>query len=106
MADSSDKSVPALAAELWDLVRAYIKQETVEPIKGLGRKVAFGIGGSVLLSVGLVMLALGGLRALQTETGSTFEDKWSWAPYLITLVGLAVLIALAVKVGMKKRKQP
>ena len=106
MADSSDTSVPALAAELWDLVRAYVKQETVEPIKGLGRKVAFGIAGSVLLSIGLVLLALGGLRALQTETGTTFEESWSWAPYLITLVGLAVLIGLAVKVGMRKRKQP
>ena len=106
MADTSDKSVPALAAELWDLVRAYIKQETVEPIKGLGRRVAFGLAGSVLLSVGLVLLALGGLRALQTETDTTFDGNWSWAPYLITLFGLAILIVLAVKVGMKKRKQP
>src|SRR5688500_5603562 len=103
MVDSSDKSVPALAAELWDLVRAYVKQETVEPIKGLGRRLAFGVGGSVMLSIGLVLLALGGLRALQTETGDTFADSWSWAPYLITLAGLAVLIVLALKVGMKKR---
>ena len=106
MAAEQEKSVPALAAELWDLVRAYIKQETVEPIKGLGRQVAFGLAGSVLLSLGLVLLSLGGLRALQTETGDTFAGNWSWAPYLITLFGLVVLIALAVKVGMRKRKRP
>ena len=105
MAESSDKSVPALAAELWDLVRAYVKQETVEPIKGIGRKVAFGIAGSLLLSIGLVLLALGGLRALQTETGTTFDGNWSWAPYLITLIGTVVVIALAA-MGMRKRKQP
>jgi len=105
MAADTEKSVPALAAELWDLVRAYIKQETVEPIKGLGRKVALGVAGSLLLSIGLVLLALGGLRALQTETGDTFDGSWSWAPYLITLVGTVVVIGLAA-MGMRKRKQP
>ena len=105
MAAEQEKSVPALAAELWDLVRAYVKQETVEPIKGIGRKVAFGIAGSLLLSIGLVLLALGGLRALQTETGTTFTGNWSWAPYLITLIGTVVVIALAA-MGMRKRKQP
>lgn len=105
MAEASDKSVPALAAELWDLVRAYAKQETIDPIKGLARRLAFGLAGSTLLSVGLVLLALGGLRALQTETGSTFEGSWSWAPYLIALVGTVAVIGL-VSLGMRKRKKP
>ena len=104
MAESADKSVPALAAELWDLVRAYMKQETVEPIKGLGRRAAFGIAGSVFLSIGLALLALGGLRALQTETGTTFTGNWSWAPYLITLAGTVIVIGLTT-LGMRKRKQ-
>ena len=102
---SSEKSVPALAAELWDLVRAYAKQETVEPMKGLGRYAAFGVAGSVVLSVGLVLLLLGGLRALQTETGTTFTGNWSWAPYLITLVGCAAVAALAARaITAKSRK--
>jgi hypothetical protein len=99
---SSDKSVPALAAELWDLVRAYAKQETVEPMKGLGRYVVWGLAGSVILSIGLVLLLLGGLRALQTETGTTFTGNWSWAPYLLTLVGTGVVLALVAR-GMRKR---
>lgn len=100
---TTEKSVPALAAELWDLVRAYAKQETVEPMKGLGRKAAFGAAGSVILSIGLVLLLLGGLRALQTETGSTFDGNWSWAPYLIALAGAGIVLALAAR-GMGKRK--
>jgi hypothetical protein len=100
---SRDKSVPALAAELWDLVRAYAKQETVEPMKGLGRYAAFGIAGSVVLSIGLVLLLVGGLRALQTETGSTFEGNWSWAPYLLALAGTGAVIALVAR-GMGKRR--
>jgi hypothetical protein len=99
---SSDKSLPALAAELWDLVRAYAKQETVDPMKGALRKVGWGLAGSVVLSVGLVLLLLGGLRALQTETGSTFTGNWSWAPYLLALAGTALVLALVAR-GMAKR---
>ena len=99
---TTEKSIPALAAELWDLVRAYAKQETVEPMKGSLRKIGWGVGGSVLLSVGLVLLLLGGLRALQTETGTTFTGNWSWAPYLLALAGVAVVLALVAR-GMGKR---
>jgi predicted cobalt transporter CbtA len=100
---SSEKSVSVLAAETFDLVRAYARQETVEPIKGLGRYAAYGVAGSLLLSIGLVLLLVGGLRALQTETGSTFHGNWSWAPYLIVLAAAALVIALVAR-GMSKRK--
>jgi hypothetical protein len=101
----TERSLPVQVAELWDLVRAYAKQETVEPIRGLGRYAAFGIAGSLLLSIGLVLLLLGGLRALQTETGDTFEGNWSWAPYLIALAGAGVVVLL-LRLGMRKRKRP
>jgi tetrahydromethanopterin S-methyltransferase subunit C len=99
----SDKSLPTLASELWDLVRAYAKQETVEPLKGLGRYVGYGLGGGVLLSIGLFLLALGGLRVLQEETGTTFQGNWSWAPYLIVVAVAALIIGLLVS-RMGKRK--
>ena len=99
---TSDKSLPALAAELWDLVRAYAKQETVDPMKGALRKVGWGLAGSITLSIGLVLLLLGGLRALQTETGTTFTGNWSWAPYLLALAGAGIVLALVAR-GMAKR---
>ena len=100
---ADDKSLPTLASELWDLVRAYAKQETVEPMKGIGRFVAFGVAGSVLLGLGTVLLALAGLRALQTETNGTFDGNWSWAPYLIVLVVCALVIVWAMS-RTKSRK--
>ena len=100
---SSDKSVPVLVAETWDLVRAYAKQETLDPLKGLGRYAAFGVGGSLLLSIGVVLLLVGGLRALQTETGATCDGSWSWVPYLIVLAAAALVLALVAR-GMAKRK--
>lgn len=105
MPETSDKSIPTLASELLDLVRAYAKQETVEPLKGIGRWLAFGLAGSLLLGTGLLLLAVGALRALQTETGDTFDGNWSWAPYLIVLAACAVVIALvASRIGKKAKR--
>lgn len=105
MPESSDKSIPTLASELLDLVRAYAKQETIVPLKGIGRWLAFGLAGSLLLGTGLVLLAVGALRALQTETGETFDGNWSWAPYLIVLAACAVVLALvASRIGKKAKR--
>jgi hypothetical protein len=52
--------------------------------------------------VGLVLLLLGGLRALQTQTGTMFTGNWSWAPYLIALAGAGIVLALVAR-GMAKR---
>jgi len=105
MGGGKAKGMPALATELWELVLAYLKQETVGPIKGLGRFLLFGLAGAVALSIGLVLLALAGLRALQTELGTTFDGNLSWIPYVLTLLGCAMAAGLAGRsIGAKKRR--
>src|SRR5690606_36138696 len=92
---ASPKSTAETISELKDLLVDYAKQETIVPLKGLKRYIGLGIPGAILVSLGVVFLALSGLRAMQTET-TVFDGRWSWAPYLIVLVGLAAVIALAV----------
>ncbi len=102
----SDKSLPALASELWQLVVAYLKQETLEPLKGLGKFVGLGIAGAAVLSIGLVYLAIGLLRVLQVETGTHLTGNWSWLPYVGTLVGVGVIAAIAVsRIGAASKKK-
>ncbi|MCU1375705.1 MAG: hypothetical protein JWO68_2991 [Actinomycetia bacterium] len=97
----SEKSLPTLASELWDLVRAYAKQETVQPLKGILRFVGFGVAGGVSLSIGLLLLALGGLRGLQTL--DTFDGNLSWAPYGIVVAVAMLLVALLLsRTGKRK----
>ena len=87
------ESVPSEAKELVDLVVSYAKQETLDPLKGLGKNVAFGVLGAVMVGTGTLFLSLSALRALQTET-DTFDGNLSWAPYGI--VAALVLIMTIV----------
>jgi hypothetical protein len=94
---SSGAPLPQLVLELRDLVVTYVKQETVVPLRQLGRYAGFGIAGALLLGLGVVLLGVGALRALQTETGETFTGDWSWAPYLIVFAALLLGGALTWK---------
>ena len=96
MSTPDAKRTPDTISDLKTMVVDYAKQETIEPLKGLGRYIGFGLGGSVLVGLGVFLLGMGGLRALQTETGSTFDGNWSFAPYFIVLLGLAVIIGILV----------
>jgi len=95
------KGLPALVKEVWELVVAYARQETIEPAKRLGRYLALGLAGAFLGGIGITLLVLGGLRALQTETSDTFSGDWSWVPYLMALT-ICLLVA-AVAMGARSR---
>jgi hypothetical protein len=99
------KPVPQVATELYELVVAYVKQETTVPLKQLGRWVALGALGSLLIGFGVVFLALGVLRVLQTETDGNLSGDWSWAPYLVVIGGLLIGGALTWKLGTRRRKE-
>lgn len=81
--------------ELVDLVVEYAKQETLGPLRGLGRFLVFGLVGSIFLAVGLAVLLLAGLRAIQSETGTVFAGNLTWVPYLLAAAAAIVVAALS-----------
>lgn len=82
--------IPKIINELWELIVAYLKQETVVPLKKLGMYLVWGLAGSFLLGFGVVFLLLAELRLLQDETGSTFTGNWSWVPYILVVITMVV----------------
>jgi hypothetical protein len=100
------KSIPVLANELRELVVTYARQETVEPAKRLGRYVAMGTAGSVVIAIGLGFLVFAGLRALQTETGNTFGGKLTWVPYTICAGSSLLIVAAAVAAIARGASRP
>jgi len=90
----ADKSPQQTIQELKELVVAYFRQEAIDPLKQLGRYLGFGIAGGIMLALAVFAAAMALLRALQTETGDTFTNNWSWAPYAIVTLALAATAAL------------
>jgi hypothetical protein len=82
-------------SEIIDLVKTYAKQETVDPLRNTGRFLARGLAGAFLLGLGLVLVLVGLLRLLQTETDA-FDDGWSFVPYFIVVVVGGLVAALFV----------
>ena len=74
--------------DLVGLFRRYVRQETVEPLRSLGRYLLFGTAGSLLVGAGTVLLALGALRGLQAW--GALDGRWSWVPYLAAALPLAL----------------
>lgn len=86
---------PQVARELADMVVTYAKQETVVPLKSLGRTLAFGVAGAVSIAAGTLFLLMSLLRFLQTETGSSLRGTWTFVPYLAVVLAAIVGIAIA-----------
>jgi hypothetical protein len=87
----------------------YLKQEALDPLKGLGRFLLWGVAGSLAIAVGILLLLVGALRLLQTETGTALTGNWSWVPYFsVALIGLAVagVSAWRITAGPGERKIP
>ncbi len=89
-------------ADQLELIKAYARQQTLDPLKGSGRWVGMGLLGSVLLVIGGVSMTVALLRVLQEETGTNFTGNLSWVPYLLTMT---VLITLMVLLGLRIRKK-
>lgn len=92
--------------DIVELVKTYVRQETVGPLKGAGRWLALGAAGAFALGLGLFLVVLGLLRLLQTEATDTFDGNFSVFPYLIALVVCALAVGLAVSRIKKETLQP
>ena|ERR1700722_4151462 len=99
MARQSDNGTHGLrhaGDDAFQLTVDYLKQETVDPLRGLARFLYMGIAGAFFLAFGILLILLGILRLLQTETGTALTGNWSWVPYAVVVVLGLGIIAIAV----------
>ena len=103
MADNPQQTV----RELQELVVAYAKQETVDPLKGMARYVGFGLAGAVLMGCGVSFLAMAALRGMQSNRGWAVNGNWSWVPYLAVVIALTLTASgiWVTKAKMTRRAQ-
>lgn len=92
--------------EIRGLVERYIKEETIQPVKEMGRFIAFGVLGSLFVGFGTTLLLIGALRFLQ-EQFPVLDGSLSWLPYLIVAVlacGVVGLTMWRIMSGTAKRR--
>ena len=56
--------LPQLTAELVDMSKEYLRQETLEPAKRLGKVAGLSLGAGLLIAIGVILLATAGMRLL------------------------------------------
>jgi hypothetical protein len=91
--------------ELVGLVKAYALQETVGPLKRIGRTIAFGSAAAVVFGIASVLTLVGVLRLLQTDTGHVFAGEWDWVPYLLTIGAGFLMLGAAAALVLRKRPE-
>jgi hypothetical protein len=107
--NGSGKSVSTLLNEFVSLVVAYAREQTVDPIRSLGRYVMFGLAGAFLIAIGGGLATLATVRLIQAETGNHLRGSLTWAPYtggfIVAGVG-AGWAAYRIRRGLVKVGQP
>ncbi len=98
MADIGD--LPRLVVESYDLAKAYLVQETVEPAKRLGRFAGVSLGAAVLWAAGGLLLAVAAMRTIvrALPDGVYFEALG----YVATALVLALVAYAVIRLGAPK----
>ena len=102
--EQKDEGVGESVADIWQLVQAYAKQETIDPLKAIGRFLGYGLAGAFLLAVGVFLVTLAIIRGLQTETGEHLTGSWNWVPYAVGLVFTVIVAGLAARSITKRSR--
>lgn len=91
--------LPQMVTELVDMSKTYLRQETVEPAKNIGKSLGFALGAAFCFGLGGLLLTI----AVTRWTADALPEGvyWSALPYLIG----GVLAALVIAVTMS-RAQP
>jgi hypothetical protein len=88
------QEIPQLTSELIDMSREYLRQETIEPAKALGKHAGMGIGGAMVLSLGTLFLVLALFSALRIWLPS--GEWYEVLARFLTAIGAAGAAGLVV----------
>lgn len=89
---SNAQEIPHIASELVEMSREYLRQETLEPAKQLGKQAGLGVGGAIMLAIGAVCLVWAFYYAVQLLLP---EGEW-WVVLSRGLTAIAAAIAAGI----------
>jgi hypothetical protein len=82
---TSPKELPELINDLVGMSKEYLRQETLEPARRLGKHAGYGLGGAGLFSLGAFLLSLGLFALLRRLLPDT--PWWAVGARFFTFIG-------------------
>lgn len=89
--------LPQLVTEFVDMSKEYLRQETLEPAKRLGRFAGVTIAASFLFAIGGLLLAIAGVRGIIMLLPD--GPNWSALGYIIAAVAIVLVIGVVVGIA-------
>ncbi len=84
--------LPELVTEFVDMSKEYLRQETLDPAKELGKFAGFTIGASLLFAIGGVLLAIAGTRGIIYLLPE--GPNWSALGYILGALAIGLVIGV------------
>jgi len=84
-----------------EILRNYVHQETIEPLKSLFGSVLFLFIGSLFISLGFISISVGLVGFLQRFDG--LQAWFSWVPYLSGSLSLFGMVFFVIRILIFKK---
>ncbi len=89
---SATQEIPELAREAFDLSKQYLRQETLEPARNLGKVAGYGVAAAFVFGLATLFLGVAGMRIVIGLLPDT--TIWQGTGYMISGIVLLLLAAL------------
>lgn len=91
--------LPDLIGEFIQMAKDYLRQETVEPAKQLGRFAGFSLAAGAVFALAVLFLSIAGMRAIIEVLPS--GKYWEGLGYLLAALALALVAGIVVYAGTR-----
>ncbi|MDX2344535.1 MAG: phage holin family protein [Acidimicrobiia bacterium] len=95
--------LPQMVTEFVDLSKEYLRQETLEPAKRLGRFAGFTIGASITFAIGALLLAIAAMRGIIYLLPE--GPNWSALGYILGALAIALIIGIMLALAGREKEE-
>ncbi|MGH8926558.1 MAG: phage holin family protein [Acidimicrobiia bacterium] len=88
------RELPDLVRDLWEMSKEYLRQETLDPTKRMGRHAGFGLGGAALVSLAGLLFTFAAYALLRRLLPDT--PWWAVGARFITFLLAAAAAGIIV----------
>ena len=99
---ASPRELPQLIGEFVEMAKEYLRQETLDPAKRLGRFAGFSIAAGVVAAIGAIPLVIAGNRLLiEVLPSDPGHRMWSGLGYVLSAIGVVVIAAIVARLATR-----